>query len=49
MGRKDWTDKDTKVRGKGKVAKRQQDLKLKSGGGKKPNLKVWILFFKNIF
>jgi len=39
MGRKDWQDKDTKVRGKGKVAKRQPDLKMKSGSGKKPNLK----------
>jgi len=34
MGRKDWTDKDTKVRGKGKVAKRQQDLKLGSAAKK---------------
>ena len=50
MGRKDWQDKDTKVRGKGKVAKRQPDLKMKSGSGKKPNLKSRGLkfFFLNI-
>ena len=28
MGRKNWSDKDTKVRGKGAMAKRQQDLQL---------------------